>query len=209
MPTKAPLKYTLHIQLLGIRPAIWREIEIPSTASADYLAWVLEIVMGWSGSHLPAFMVGKQEFVAAEDCCNGMEDFALPYDELTVEDLFATGEAVKFLYDFGDGWEHELTILGAPAEYAKGERKQAKYLRGGRACPPEDIGGVPGYQELLRAIKRPDSEQAQEYFEWLGYRYDPERLNEREIRSNLACFRQYGTLPWFMDDEPEETEYYS
>lgn len=203
-----PKKLTIRIELIGIQPAIWREIEVPSNISADELAYVLELVMGWSGSHLPAFMVGKQEYMLSEDCIDGIEDFALPYDDMTASDLFESGKPVKFLYDFGDGWEHKLSIIGAPEDYAKGEHKLPRYLRGERACPPEDVGGVPGYMEMLEVIKKPNSKAAKEYFEWIGYRYDPERLNEREIRSDLAFFRQHGIFPWFADDE-ENTEYFS
>ncbi len=209
-------KLTFKVQLDGIRPSIWREFQVPSEMSVEDFAVNIQIIMGWSYSHMFGFKVGDVEYWSSEfmeDCPD--LDNVIPYDEMSVDDLFSLEQPVKFIYDFGDGWEHSLKILHTE-DYVKGERKCAKILGGARCCPPEDIGGIYGYQEMLQILKKkPHSEESQSYLTWLGGSFNPERFNIWEIASDLAYYRMHHCFPGPEDDEldfidpVDGTPYYS
>jgi Plasmid pRiA4b ORF-3-like protein len=90
------------------------------------------------------------------------------------------GTTVQYEYDFGDGWEHELTleaILPRPAG-----QKYPLCVDGARACPPEDCGGVYGYEDLLTVIQDPAHEEYGSTLEWLGGRFDPDRFDPKRVK---------------------------
>ena len=58
-------------------------------------------------------------------------------------------------------------------------------------CPPEDCGGVWGYEDLLEIIKNPGHEEYEEYMEWLGGAFDPKDFNKDEINKRLKT-KDYG-----------------
>jgi hypothetical protein len=58
-------------------------------------------------------------------------------------------------------------------------------ITGKRACPPEDVGGVWGYDDFLEAIKNPEHEEHDSYLEWVGGEFDPEAFDPDEINRRL------------------------
>lgn len=92
---------------------------------------------------------------------------------------------VRFLYeyDFGDSWEHTLRVEKIlPPEPGV---HYPQCLAGKRACPPEDVGGVWGYQEFLAALADPDDPQHDEYLEWIGGEFDAETFDPGEVNARL------------------------
>ena len=170
---RAPIAYQLKVTLLGTRPSIWRRIALPGAISLGALHRVLLRAMGWDGGHMHLFHVGKT-------------DYGEPHPELDhVVDQrktrlcdIAPKTKKKFIweYDMGDSWMHEIVIekidhAGAPIKGA------AVCLDGARACPPEDCGGVWGYEDLLKAISDPKHESHEEMLEWVGGEFDPEAFD--------------------------------
>ena len=95
----------------------------------------------------------------------------------------------KFVYeyDFGDSWEHELLV-----EKILPPEKGAHYprcIKAKRACPPEDVGGVWGYDDFLEAIQDPDHPDHEDMLEWVGGEFDPEAVDLDEINETLRYFR--------------------
>ena len=89
----------------------------------------------------------------------------------------------RYEYDFGDLWTHELLV-----ENILSPQEGVRYpvcLAGARACPPEDIGGTPGYENFLAAINSPRHSEHQEYLEWIGHRFDPEAFDVNEVNRKL------------------------
>jgi hypothetical protein len=90
------------------------------------------------------------------------------------------GTTVPYEYDFGDGWEHELTLEAIlPRQVGQ---KYPFCVDGARACPPEDCGGVYGYENVLTVIQNPTHEEHESMLEWLGGRFDPERFDPRGVK---------------------------
>jgi hypothetical protein len=82
-------------------------------------------------------------------------------------------------YDFGDGWLHEILMEQIIPLDPSGHYPVC--LAGARACPPEDCGGVPGYEQLLEALRSPSAPASAELLEWCGdwnpEAFDLESLN--------------------------------
>jgi hypothetical protein len=94
---------------------------------------------------------------------------------------------IGYTYDFGDNWEHTVTI-----EKTLDAEPTAKYPRctaGKRACPPEDCGGPWGYGEFLTAISDPQHERHEELLEWIDGEFDPEAFDVNDVNRQLAMLR--------------------
>ena len=96
--------------------------------------------------------------------------------KITLQALkLATGTRFLYSYDFGDNWEHELRV--EKAEAVSAELRHPLCLDGARACPPEDCGGPPGYQELLEALTNPRHPRHRELRRWVGKAWEAERFD--------------------------------
>jgi len=165
--------YRLKVTLRGIRPAIWRRLEVPADLSLFDLHAVLQPAMGWTNSHMHQFIhagvyygVPDREFgtpMASERRTRLHDLLQRPKDRITYE------------YDFGDSWEHEI-VLEAIEEPRKGV-KYPRVIDGQRACPPEDVGGPPGYEEFVAAIRDPSHEEHESMRTWAGGEFDPEAFD--------------------------------
>lgn len=177
--------YQLKVTLKGIRPPIWRRFLIASTASLADVHIVLQIVMGWTDSHLHEFAKGRDRYgVPDEDFPADIYDEAkYRLDQLLKEEK----EKLIYTYDFGDGWEHDV-VLEKILPFETGA-KLPLCLKGSRACPPEDVGGTPGYEMFLEAISDPEHPEHASMLEWIaddtGNIFDPERFDLAEVNELL------------------------
>jgi Plasmid pRiA4b ORF-3-like protein len=141
--------WRLTVRLTGIMPIVWRAILIRSDTKLSMLHRYLQAAMGWDERHLYAFRIGAKEYgIPHRDADRKIFD-ARRY---TVAALFpsAFGQ-FEYIYDFGDRWHHTIELEGAEAaEY----RKQYPICAdGAEACPPEDVGGPPGYRQFLADLR--------------------------------------------------------
>lgn len=158
----------IKIQLLDVRPAVWRRIEIPGTATLADLHEAIQTVLGWTDSHLHEFEIDGRLFGSPDP--DEDDDELIDDRSITLSAVARGGEHVRYVYDFGDNWRHTLIVeeVSAPEPGARYPR----CLAGARACPPEDVGGPGGYQDFLAAIADPAHEEHGEYTEW-GGGFDP------------------------------------
>jgi hypothetical protein len=191
------LTYRVTITLLGTRPPVWRQILVLDH-TLDQLHEHVQTAMGWTNSHLHHFRVGNALYGDPDLMADSFDE--LGYRDSTVmriSDLMPKGrKKVRFTYeyDFGDSWEHELEIEALPA--GGGKEKAPACLDGRGACPPEDVGGVPGFAEFLDAIGDANHERHNELLEWCGGRFDPDTFNAavatRRMRKGLPDWRRMG-----------------
>ena len=171
-PLKGASKYVLRIALVGSSPRVWREFAVPSTIKLTSLAHVIVLAMGWEESHLSLFKKWRKEYHVYMD---GADMYDYPIEDASkfaLCDLLGAGEEMTFTYDFGDSWRHTVKVLDCQ-EYEKDEKQYIRLLDGKNACPPNDVGGISGYKEMLNAIKEDsDSDEAWEYNMWLGSKWD-------------------------------------
>jgi hypothetical protein len=180
--------YLLNIQLVDIEPPVWRRFVVPASITLDRLHDVIQIVMGWTDSHLHEFTIGNKRYTEYPE---SKED-GLPCGRYRLGDLIKQkGRTFQYLYDFGDGWEHELVL--EESRYFNPElRTELACLDGQRACPPEDVGGVPGYFEFLNALKDPNHEEHESYVEWSGGSFDSERFDPESINRELMKYLRWS-----------------
>ncbi|MBO8092568.1 MAG: plasmid pRiA4b ORF-3 family protein [Prosthecochloris sp.] len=180
--------YLLKIQLLDIEPAIWRRFVMPASITLDRLHDVIQIVMGWTDSHLHEFTIGNKRYTEYPE---SKED-GLACGRYRLADLIKQkGRTFHYLYDFGDGWEHELVL--EESRYFNPElRTELACLDGQRACPPEDVCGVPGYFEFLNALKDLNHEEHESYTEWSGGNFDSERFDPELVDWELMKYLRWS-----------------
>jgi hypothetical protein len=182
--SSAPARlYLLYVQLADIEPPIWRRLAVPGPRTLHALHGILQAAMPWQDYHLYQFEVGGMRY---EDPNPDDRDPSVPDPRaFTLDQLgLVQGSRFRYTYDFGDDWHHDLTVEGVsplPADVLL-----PVCLGGARACPPEDCGGVGGYDELVAALRRPQSAAAREFREWLGRVYDPEGLDLAAINVRLG-----------------------
>jgi hypothetical protein len=185
--TATPQVYQFKLVLVGVEPPIWRRIQVPDTYSFWDLHVALQDAMGWLDYHLHVFRVagpdeGKVEQIGIpnDDPFEG-EEPTLPGWETPITRYFSRpGTTVPYEYDFGDGWEHELTLEAILPRQAG--QKYPFCVDGARACPPEDCGGVYGYENVLTVIQDPTHEEHESMLEWLGGRFDPEGFHPKRVK---------------------------
>jgi hypothetical protein len=182
----API-YHLKVVLNGTKPPIWRRLQVPGNANLGWLHAVLQVAMGWTNSHLHQFRVGDLLY---SDLRHNSPEFEgepeiLDENKETLQQVAPRQkDMLAYEYDFGDSWEHRITVEKIlPPDPAAA--MTALCLDGARACPPEDCGGVWGYDNLLTIIKDPKHEEHASMMEWLGAGFDPEAFDADEANTYL------------------------
>jgi hypothetical protein len=160
----------LRIKLDDVEPAVVRRLEVPLTIRLDRLHLVLQAAMGWTNSHLYEIRARDVGWGMPDpDFGDGPLDAAKARLVDVLEDV--GGRSLKYLYDFGDGWEHSIRIERI-ADALPGIVYPRLIEATGR-CPPEDVGGPWGYREFLDAIADPGHEEHDERLQWIGSNFDP------------------------------------
>jgi hypothetical protein len=160
----------LRIKLDDVEPAVVRRVEVPLTIRLDRLHLVLQAAMGWTNSHLYEIRArdvgwGKPDPLFGDGPLDASKARLID----VLEDVGA--RSLKYLYDFGDGWEHSVRIERI-SDAAPGIAYPRLVEAVGR-CPPEDVGGPWGYREFLDAFADPDHEEHAEKLKWIGEHFDP------------------------------------
>ena len=176
----------LHIQLLDVRPVVWRRIEIRSGATFWALHVAIQNAMGWSDSHLHDFELPKAD--AGEPVWIGMPDLGgddyreirTDFEENLDRWIHCEGESLFYNYDYGDGWRHQVVVeeIGPAAT----RTRYPLCLDGERACPPEDVGGPWGYKTFLEALSDPKHREHDQYRQWIGGSFEPEIFDPARVR---------------------------
>ena len=179
LPVDSAKLYTMKVTLLDIEPPIWRRFVVPSFMKLNHLHELLQVFMGWDNAHLYAFIINGKRFSTniRSFAVDAMWDKEPSYEAVNYElcQLIKPSMTFHYKYDFGDGWEHEITVENVTAS------KDTKYsfycIEGERACPPEDCGGPGGYKHLLEVLSDPNDPEYKERLGWLGGSFDSEKFN--------------------------------
>ena len=175
--------YQIKVTLIDSKPPIWRRMIIPDNITLYQLHKILQTVMGWMNSHLHHFIINEEFYGSSED--DEFGDMRTKNESRYKLNQLVTRAGFKFRYeyDFGDSWLHDLVVEKIlPAE------KGAAYpvcIAGKRACPPEDVGGIWGYEDFLKTISNPKHSEHAEMMEWVGGDFDPEHFNLNAVNAGL------------------------
>lgn len=151
---------------------VWRRVLVPSTYSFRHLHNIIQTVFDWHNSHLHEFVVkreGNESIKIVMDDDPEMIEF-LDVDEsdsrqerfVALEDIFPKHGEVIYEYDFGDDWEHIITL----EKVVKSSTFQATYIDGNGERPPEDIGGLMGFEEYLLIMQNEQHPQYKHLKSW-------------------------------------------
>jgi hypothetical protein len=174
--------YQLKISLKGAKPPIWRRLLIASSVSLPQLHQAIQIAMGWTDSHLHQFIVGGEFFGTPNPDFDDGETLDERRYKLS-QIMDREKDWIIYEYDFGDGWEHKVTLEKILPFDPKAMLPQC--IKGKGACPPEDVGGIGGYYEFLEAMADPSHPEHQDYKEWVGGEFDPQACDIEKINAML------------------------
>jgi hypothetical protein len=188
--------YQFKITLKDSQPPIWRRIQVRD-CTLDKLHEHIQTAMGWTNSHLNHFKIGEQLY---GDPMLMEENFAeFGYEDSTSTKISAilpkSGQRFSFEYeyDFGDSWWHEVLFEGCLRAERGG--RYPICVEGERACPPEDVGGVWGYQDFLEAISDPEHEDRDGLLEWAGGSFDSEAFDAAKATKRMRL----GLPDWRLE----------
>lgn len=174
--------YQFKIELVYSNPLIWRRIAVPDTYTFWDLHVAIQDVMGWQDCHLHEFRIKDHSPTRIGIPNDEFEDDLdiLPDWEVPVKEYFKDkGDMVEYVYDFGDGWNHHI-LFEAIQPLIQGKQYPV-CLGGERNGPPEDCGGVPGYEYLIEVLGDPDHAEHDEMKAWIGGDFDPEYFDCRDV----------------------------
>lgn len=179
----------LEITLDHVEPVVLRRVEVPFDIRLDRLHLTIQAAIGWTNSHLYELRtrgVGWSTPYPDQDWAGDFLDARKARLGDVLEDVGT--KTLKYLYDFGDGWEHTIKIerLITPEPGILYPRLiEAK----GR-CPPEDIGGPWGYAEFLEAFADPKHERHRELKEWFADDFSPHVVDVDWLAEDVAALAE-------------------
>lgn len=168
--------FELEIVLAEVAPRVRRRVQVPGEIDLAVLHEVVQSVMGWTNSHLHEFEIAGRRY--------GIPDPDWPGQRVTDEArgmlfrLVKQGDRFGYLYDFGDNWAHEIAVEKITS--AEPGVRYPRCLTGQGACPPEDVGGLWGYEEFQVALADPAHPGHDERREWVGGEFDPHGFDPAE-----------------------------
>ena len=171
--------YQLKVTLKNSKPPIWRRIQVNSDINLYRLHQNLQVMMGWTDSHLHQFIVHGEYYGTPDPDFEAKDEKRLKLNQ----EISEAGDKFVYEYDFGDSWEH--VILVEKILQPEAGVNYPTCLNGKRACPPEDCGGIWGYGDLLEAMQDPTHPEHKDMLEWLGGSFDPEVFDVDIVNQRL------------------------
>ncbi|MEK7748037.1 MAG: plasmid pRiA4b ORF-3 family protein [Nitrospirota bacterium] len=176
------------VALTRTNPLVWRRIQVPDAYSFWDLHVAIQDAMGWQDYHLHEFRVvhpqrGKVEHLGIPDLdlpderpCTASWD--VPVSAYFNWESISQAQAAVYVYDFGDNWRH---IVMFEDVLPVGSARLPRCVAGARACPPEDCGGVHGFDKFLEAIADLKHPEHADLVQWSGGGYNPEAFDPARV----------------------------
>lgn len=174
--------FQFHIQIKGVsKPPVWRRVVVPASRSFLDFHYLIQTAFGWLNCHLFEFserpfdnrIAIKEPHESDIEIGNEVWDAA----KTKLSKIFPAHKTYIYVYDYGDCWEHVIKL----EKVIEKNGKEVKLTGGKGMCPPEDCGGIRGYENLKESLKDPGHPEHEEYREWLDMApdevYDPSRFD--------------------------------
>jgi hypothetical protein len=175
----------IRIQLDHWQPALWRRAEVPLTATLKALHDVIQAAIAFDDCQLFEFRADGKRYAIPDPEWDSLRDKTYSAKTMRLGTLVDRGVAeLAYTYDFGDDWRHTITIEAvADADPAI---EYPRSIDGAGRAPPEDVGGIPGFELFLDAIADPKHEQHRELKRWYGRPFHPEHAADEDIQIRIG-----------------------
>ena len=184
--------YQLKVTLTGTKPPIWRRLLVEASATLAQLHEVIQAAFGWWNYHLYEFEVGRSRY-GIPDSDWDVGPPAQDARTTRLDEVASVGSSFDYTYDFGDNWEHKVTVEKVLDTSPVASLPAC--VDGRRAGPPEDCGGVWGYEELLAILAEPSHPEHAERVEWAatcGAAPDPDAFDASGFADHLRTLRRHA-----------------
>lgn len=187
----------IRIELRHTKPRIWRRVDVPLSYTLMSLHQVIQVAFEWNGGHLFEFEAGGRRFGNQDDQdlfeADPFEMSAEDARKIRLHEIVEWGiKRFNYTYDFGDDWQHIITILRVFD--ATPDTDYPRLVAGARCAPFDDVGGVWGFYSFVEAAGDPNHPDREQYKEWRGEQFldefDPEEFDDELIRHRLAFLAQ-------------------
>nr|WP_271627576.1 plasmid pRiA4b ORF-3 family protein [Bradyrhizobium sp. CCBAU 11445] len=172
----------IKVTLKDVKPEVMRCLVVPLTLRLDRLHLTLQAAFGWTNSHLFEFLAGEGRWgIPDPDGDFGPQPIDARKTRLSNIVQETGAKTIHYLYDFGDSWDHVIklekwfdntTTEGLPF-----------LLEAAGRCPPEDVGGAPGYAEYLDAISDPAHPEHERMRLWGPEQFDPDVVDRKALEA--------------------------
>jgi len=175
----------LKLTLVGIKPLIWRRLYVPNQITLKRLHELIQAVADWKDDHMHEFVIAEKRYgrPAPREVVPVYNEALFRLHSLPL----AVGTSFTYIYDFGDHWEIEVRVEGVLPRDLGGTYPLV--LDGARAFPPEDSGGISGYEILLDALSDPTDPEHEEYRHWVGDDFDSDRFDLGTTNERLKALK--------------------
>jgi hypothetical protein len=174
--------YQLYVELEWVRPKVWRRFLVPIAIELPLLHTTLLFGTGWQGGHIHEFVFGHDNYARNEPGLDLSE--VMDEEHVTLREALGARKTFVYVYDYGDNWRHKIKVEKIVALDAPISRGVC--IGGENACPPEDVGGAPGYEEFLAALADPTHSEHGHLKEWIGGAFDPATFDVDEVNRRLS-----------------------
>ncbi|GAA3308651.1 plasmid pRiA4b ORF-3 family protein [Streptomyces cinereospinus] len=177
--------HQIKITVRDSRPPIWRRLEVPSGITLRELHDVIQAAFGWEDYHLWAFQSERDRYGTADRDLGIRSAASRQLRQVAAR----TGDRLRSTYDFGDDGRHDILIEDITEP--EPDTAYPRCLTGRRACPPEDCGGIWGYDYLIEILSDPHHEEHEDRLEGLGLdsadQSDPAAFDPAEVNAALSA----------------------
>lgn len=185
--------YIIKVTIMEIEPPVWRRLLVPENITFSKLHRIIQASFGWQNYHLYDFDFGDT-VVFLPDPAYGPGELYGDVIEINprgekIDSLLREREKCVYTYDMGDDWKHELILEDVLT--SKNDSKFSICLDGAGHRPPEDVGGVGGYEEFLEVLNDPDHPEHDPNLIWAekdtgGRKFDPHYFYIHEVNRTLS-----------------------
>jgi len=162
--------YEIRASLYGSTPTIQRVVHVPASFTLRFLHEVFQAVFAWENFHRHFFKSPKGKHFVNED-------------KLTLMDVFSEETRITYVYDLGNSWTLLVELIREWQD--EQEDKYPTCIEGTRKAPPEDSGGIIGYQMALEMLLKQGSKDALMINDWYGENFDPDEFDMDEVNQKL------------------------
>ena len=183
------MTFEFKIQLMGIsKPPVWRRLKVPAKFSFHHFHLAIQNAFGWHNCHLYEFSPrGYDNDFSIQFPHPDNEGYEINSIKIKLNAVFTNpGDQFCYIYDFGDNWTHKIVL----EKVIKDKVVKPSCIGGKGNCPPEDIGGVTGYQDFLQLGNNPENPEYIEMLEWMlldpDEKWDPAEFDLEKANARVA-----------------------